>query len=243
MQYLTLPCNNAGVMVGFKNKLYQNHWGFSHWGCDYYDSELALYAMGNGVVKMTGYDNVFGNIIIIEYDDVYNHTENKVQNVVCRQYHMASPAIVKAGEKVYRGQRIGTMGTTGQYSSGVHVHIEFDTDTKLYNYGGPLKSDSNLIKKGYDNTLVNPSDLLYCGSWQTIKNQGLSGWTAPDDYNLPVYEEQEDYKTKYEILSLQYEQLVAEKNAINAKYDIANAENEDYKKAINDINKIVDGVI
>lgn len=189
MQKLTLPVNNCGVTCGYKNQNYRNYWGFGHYGVDYVSDSLVLYALGTGEVLMKGWDNLFGNIIIIKYPEVYNHATGEVKDLICRMYHMASETPCEVGYQVSRGESIGIMGTTGQYSSGVHVHVEFDTDTKYYNYGVPLAKDSNLIKKGVDST-VDPSDILYVGSNQRVYNNSLDGWATDKELNLPLLDEE-----------------------------------------------------
>lgn len=235
MQQLILPVDNCGVMCGFKNEKYKEYWGYSHWGVDYYDSNLTLKSMGNGTVLLSGYDNVFGNIIIIEYDDVYNHYENKTLNVVCRMYHMAKASTLKSGDKVSVGDVIGTMGTTGKYSSGVHVHVEFDSDTQYYNYGGPLASSSNLIKKGYDNTLIDPSHLLYKGENQTIFNKGYVGWVEDYEINLPLLK-RTNYEEEYKKLLNDYNNLMDELGELKAK-------NNDYYNLLVQINDLTREVV
>lgn len=236
MQYLILPVDNCGVMSGFKNTNYKTYWGVSHWGIDYYDSSLVLKAMGEGKVLMNGYDNVFGNIIIIQYNDVYNHETKKSSDVICRMYHLANPSPISVGETVKQGQSIGVMGSTGKYSSGVHVHVEFDSDTQYYNYGGPLIADSNLIKKGYDDSLINPSYLLYKGANQKIYNKGYTGWVHDYEINLPSLEIKKDYEQLYNNLLNEYNNLVDENALLNDKY-------VNYKNALTQINTIVKGVL
>lgn len=236
MQYLILPVNNCGVMSGFKNTNYKSHWGVSHWGVDYYDDSLDLKAMGEGKVLMNGYDNVFGNIIVIQYNGVYNHETKQTADVICRMYHLASPSPISVGETVKQGQSIGIMGSTGKYSSGVHVHVEFDSDTHYYNYGGPLSVDSNLIKKGYDDSLINPSYLLYKAANQKIYNKGYTGWVNDYEINLPSLEIKKDYEKLYNNLLNEYNNLVDENALLNDKY-------VNYKNALIQINTIVKGVL
>lgn len=236
MQYLILPVDNCGVMSGFKNTNYKSYWGVSHWGVDYYDDSLDLKAMGEGKVLMNGYDNVFGNIIVIQYNGVYNHETKQTADVICRMYHLASPSPVSVGETVKQGQSIGIMGSTGKYSSGVHVHVEFDSDTHYYNYGGPLSVDSNLIKKGYDDSLINPSYLLYKAANQKIYNKGYTGWVNDYEINLPSLVPKTDYEKLYNNLMKEYNNLVDENALLSDKY-------ENYKNALTQINTIVKGVL
>ncbi|MCI5157652.1 MAG: hypothetical protein D3906_04290 [Candidatus Electrothrix sp. AUS1_2] len=70
-------------------------------------------ATADGVVKVSSYEkNGFGNVVILHhgngYETVFGHLSKR---------------LVKAGEKVQRGQLLGLMGNTGR-STGPHLHYE-----------------------------------------------------------------------------------------------------------------------
>jgi murein DD-endopeptidase MepM/ murein hydrolase activator NlpD len=69
-------------------------------------------ATGGGVVKFAGNDGGYGNLVIIDHgmgmETYYGHN---------------SQLLVKAGEKVERGQVVAKSGSTGN-STGPHVHYE-----------------------------------------------------------------------------------------------------------------------
>jgi Membrane proteins related to metalloendopeptidases len=71
-----------------------------------------IYATGDGVVQMAKYYADYGNCIIIDhgfgFESLYSH---------CKDMS------VRAGQKVKRGQQIGTVGTSG-LADGPHVHYE-----------------------------------------------------------------------------------------------------------------------
>lgn len=69
-----------------------------------------VYAMMDGVVKRTGYDNRSGNFVVID------HGEYTVS------YCHLSKILVKVGEKVKAGQTACLSGDTG-YSTAPHTHI------------------------------------------------------------------------------------------------------------------------
>jgi murein DD-endopeptidase MepM/ murein hydrolase activator NlpD len=65
-----------------------------------------------GVVKSAGWDDIYGNLIVVEHSDslatVYGHNEK---------------ILVKEGDNVTRGQVIATIGSTGR-STAPHLHFE-----------------------------------------------------------------------------------------------------------------------
>ena len=89
--------------------------GRSHRGHDVLAAcGLPLVAARGGVVKYRGYQSAAGNYIVIDgegtdFDYVY--------------MHLKQPAYAKTGAKVYTGQLIGQVGTTGS-STACHLHFE-----------------------------------------------------------------------------------------------------------------------
>ena len=74
-----------------------------------------IVSTANGVVIEMGYDSMYGNYILIKHGfDFYT-----------RYAHLQS-ILVKKGQKVLRGERIGILGNTG-LSTGPHVHYEVYT--------------------------------------------------------------------------------------------------------------------
>jgi len=71
-----------------------------------------IYAAGDGEVIGAGWDNGYGNSVMIRH----------AAGVVTRYAHQ-SQIRVKVGQKVSRGDRIGDMGSTGR-STGSHLHYE-----------------------------------------------------------------------------------------------------------------------
>jgi murein DD-endopeptidase MepM/ murein hydrolase activator NlpD len=66
----------------------------------------------DGVVAEKGYNNGFGNYVVIEHSKKFK----------TRYFHMQK-SLVSSGEKVKRGQTIGLVGNTGR-STGTHLHYE-----------------------------------------------------------------------------------------------------------------------
>ncbi len=80
-----------------------------------------IYAVLPGKVVYTGNQRGYGNVIILEHDDlvmtVYAHNESN---------------LVRLGEQVKKGQPIATVGSTGN-SSSPHLHFEYRVKGKAIN--------------------------------------------------------------------------------------------------------------
>ncbi|MEH7176720.1 peptidoglycan DD-metalloendopeptidase family protein [Neobacillus vireti] len=85
----------------------------THKGIDIAGSlNTPIVAVEDGVVGKSYYSKTYGNVIFIEHPNnfvtVYAHLNNR---------------LVNEGQDIKQGDRIGTMGRTGQ-STGVHLHFE-----------------------------------------------------------------------------------------------------------------------
>ncbi|ENH95956.1 peptidase M23 family protein [Gracilibacillus halophilus YIM-C55.5] len=100
-----------------------NRWGSYHKGIDISGvSNRSILAADNGTVVSAGWDDGgYGNKIVIDHNNGYRTT-----------YAHLSSISVSAGQTVEKGQKIGTMGTTG-YSTGVHLHFEVRNNGSLVN--------------------------------------------------------------------------------------------------------------
>jgi hypothetical protein len=215
MQKLILPLNDCQVLCGYKNEAYRKAWGRPHYGQDHWSSkDKTVWAMGSGEVMAAGFDNVYGGTAVVLYKSVYLRTGGVI-DLVARCYHM-SAVYVKAGQAVTTATKIGLMGNTGQYTSGEHLHVEFDTDTKWPCYTIELKNNSNIMKKGSGpDTTIDPAGVLYVKA-SAPDNQSVSpnesylerGFITAEDYSLPVLEEtpEVDFEVKYNELLALYEQ-------------------------------------
>lgn len=84
-----------------------------HTGIDIAASEGSpIGAFADGVILQVGYNNVYGNFVLIGHGDTYRSF-----------YGHSSKVFVKEGEKVTIGQKIANVGTTG-LSTGPHLHFE-----------------------------------------------------------------------------------------------------------------------
>lgn len=82
---------------------------------------VPIYAVRDGVVTERFFQNARGNTLRIKHDDENISTAYQHLDLVANNGMM-----VRVGDKVKAGQRIGTMGTTGA-STGIHLHFEVIT--------------------------------------------------------------------------------------------------------------------
>lgn len=88
-------------------------WSSYHTGLDFAaPTGTEIRAMANGVVTETGYDGAYGNKTVITLDD-------GTELWFCHQTSIE----VSAGQTVRAGERIGTVGSTGNVT-GPHLHLE-----------------------------------------------------------------------------------------------------------------------
>lgn len=91
---------------------YGKRWGRQHKGIDIISKNKSILAADNGVVTFAGENGDYGKCIIIDHKNGYETL-----------YAHLSKIHVKEGDIVEKGDKIGTMGTTGR-STGVHLHFE-----------------------------------------------------------------------------------------------------------------------
>ena len=72
----------------------------------------AISAFADGTVLQVGYNQIYGNYVLIEHSNHYRSF-----------YGHSSKLLVKKGQKVSIGQEIAKVGTTG-LSTGPHLHFE-----------------------------------------------------------------------------------------------------------------------
>ncbi len=104
---------NVGLYRG-----YGMRWGRMHYGHDYAASTgTSIYASDGGTVITAGWHGNYGYYIKIDHGGGFTTL-----------YAHCSKLMVKVGDKVYQGQRIGLVGNTGR-STGPHCHFE------IFKYG------------------------------------------------------------------------------------------------------------
>lgn len=99
-----------------------------HSGVDFRTSRgTPLVSIGNGVIVDAWFNKGYGNVVKAKYMT----PEGKVIYAI---YAHLDVIAVSSGQKVEKGQKVGTVGDTGM-SYGVHLHYEIDTTTR---WGKPL---------------------------------------------------------------------------------------------------------
>ena len=182
-QKLILPINKTRVTAGYKNPNYKKEFGYNHYGSDLTDqnkSDKTVWGSGNGVVTHVGWSNSCGNVICAVYKNCLL-TNGQVKDLTIRYYHLEK-INVKAGDKITKDTRLGLYGSTGA-STGDHLHIEIDTDTKYPNYTPQIGKNSGVLQAGADST-INPTTALYVKTTspdnQSVKNSGYNTVASSD---------------------------------------------------------------
>ena len=91
-----------------------------HTGIDLVSDNADIYSSCNGTVYKTGWDDSYGNYIVVKNSDGKYHW-----------FCHLSKIKVKKGDKVSRTSIIGTMGNTGN-STGKHLHFEIRNKSNKY---------------------------------------------------------------------------------------------------------------
>ena len=88
-------------------------WGKQHTGIDIASPRgTPIFAADAGKVSFSGVKGTYGNLVIIDHENGYQ-----------TYYAHNSKNLVKRGDRVYKGQKVAEMGSTGR-STGVHLHFE-----------------------------------------------------------------------------------------------------------------------
>jgi murein DD-endopeptidase MepM/ murein hydrolase activator NlpD len=95
-----------------------------HYGADYGACSGAdIHAFADGTVSMVGYDEGYGNYIIIDHGDGWQ-----------TQYCHCGTVYVSCGQSVSMGDKIALVGATGRVT-GPHLHFEIRHNGVYYNPG------------------------------------------------------------------------------------------------------------
>lgn len=184
-QLLFFPMEKGYLSTGFKNADYAKANGFPHFGIDMDEwaaNGFDVLAGGSGVVLGTEKNaNSIGGVVVIRYEDVYNPTTKKVQDLIARYLHL-SEIKVKKGERVTSYQPIGHV--LGDHPWWNHIHLELDTDT-AYPFNTPQVSEgaSRLLIRNpaTDSTMINPIEVLVVGDNQTAEIHPKAIYTTAAD--------------------------------------------------------------
>lgn len=206
MQRLVLPINTFKPTAGYKNKKYRVRWKFTHYGVDCVGADT-VYALGNGVVKTAGCDGKNGRttgatsgcgfVAIVVYNGCENNKTGKAADLTVTYMHLREMPKVKAGQTVTKDTVIGYMGNTGTNTTGKHLHIQMDTDTKYWQYCAGLKKRSygvfKFAKNGNTDSTVNPANYLWVDNNQKVITANSEWYDKADFDGIPKVE-----KTKNE---------------------------------------------
>ena len=113
--YLAAPLEFSRVSSGYGMRFHPVSGGQkAHLGVDYAaPTGTAVRAVGDGVVDFAGWQNGYGNFIVLKHRS--GHTT---------AYGHLSRIHVRKGQRVDQGSLIGAVGSTG-VSTGPHLHFEF----------------------------------------------------------------------------------------------------------------------
>ena len=192
-QYLFYPMMDAYISAGYLSDAYRKGYGYPHYGMDFDErggKGFDVIAGGSGVVLGTEKNaNSIGGVVVIQYNDVYNPTTKKVQDLIARYLHLAEIKVQK-GERVTAYQPIGHV--SGSHKWWNHVHLELDTDT-AYPFNTPQVSEgaSRLLVRypATAATLLNPAAILVVGKKQKAQVHPLAVYA--DDRDKPRWQEEE----------------------------------------------------
>ena len=115
---MDIGAKRLSSQFGYRRDPFSQKYKF-HDGHDY-SAQIGtpVYSTANGRVKKSKYWGSFGNYIEVDHGNGY-----------ITAYGHLSTRNVKAGDKVYRGQKIGEVGNTGR-STAPHLHYEIQYQNK-----------------------------------------------------------------------------------------------------------------
>jgi murein DD-endopeptidase MepM/ murein hydrolase activator NlpD len=123
------PIRGAHDFGGAGGRFGTGRAGHSHQGQDVFAKcGTPLVAARGGRVKFKQYHPAAGNYVVIDGDGT---------DVDYVYMHLAEPTPFRPGDRVYTGQRIGSVGDTGN-ARGCHLHFELWTAPGWYDGGKPV---------------------------------------------------------------------------------------------------------
>lgn len=147
-QYGRCPCDSGWISQGYKSK----HKAIDIGYLNNYGAKLPVKAWKSGTVVATGTDSKGGVYVVLKH-------EHEDATWISRYWHFVKGSVVvKKGQTVKQGDKLGTRGNTG-ISSGIHLHFELWKCPKNYVY----KSSD------YSKYTVNPIRYTYLFEGQVMK--------------------------------------------------------------------------
>ena len=118
-----------------------------NWGSPYADKGLPVYSTANGVVIFAGNLAVWGNVIIIRHDPLYEPGGQ----VLYSRYGHVQDVMVKAGDRVKRGQQIAEIGDgSGRFVPHLHFDLSPTTVLEIRPSDWPGTNQASLLKNYID---------------------------------------------------------------------------------------------
>lgn len=151
---LLSPLSRGKITASYQNPAYRNKFGFNHYGMDMVatNGDWRVRASEYGMVLFAGTDEVLGVALVVQYGDL-----------IARYFHLQS-TVCSAGDWVEKGEVIALAGNTGKYTTGRHLHIELDKDTKYWNWTPTLGTSTKGFvgsRQGANSlTMVDPGEAL-----------------------------------------------------------------------------------
>ncbi len=178
-QKLIQAVNQLKVTASFQNAAYAKKFGFAHYGFDCVGTSTTIWSQGHGIVLATGTDGCYGNYAVAMYFDVEG-PDGPLGNVVANYFHLSYVG-VSVGQFMDKDVRLGVMGETGTYATGVHLH----TEMRVYTPGqakmlSPFSTNS--FAKGPADIWFDPLGIIYT---KTSAPDNQTYATAGDAYINP----------------------------------------------------------
>ncbi|RME97143.1 MAG: hypothetical protein D6768_20355 [Chloroflexi bacterium] len=136
---------------------YHQSLGYWHPGEDWNgrgggDTDLGdpIYTVSNGKVVEFGHYSVWGNIVLLE------HALPDGTRVWSQYAHLQNILVEQVGQKVSRGQQIGTMGKGDNNRFIAHLHFEIRKKRLPINNWSPTVKDKNAVLENY----YSPKDFI-----------------------------------------------------------------------------------
>lgn len=121
-----VPMENASIIKDFSSTELQENTTLNQWeahlSVDFKSDSAAVFSVLDGTVDSITFSHLLGNIVTIKHD----------QGFVSQYSSLASELLVKVGDKVTAGQKIGEAGSTaaGEAEMENHLHFTLSKDGK-----------------------------------------------------------------------------------------------------------------
>jgi tape measure domain-containing protein len=163
-----LGLSGAKITQGFNDMELVNGQMVRHGGIDIagLPEGTPVNALQAGKVKWAGYSPDFGNIVEVQ---------NAVTGQLEEYYGHLRDLNVKTGDMVAAGQQIGTLGHTGKYATGTHLHFQ------MYDENGNLVDPMEAIKMLFGSGAGVPDIVTAAMALMGLTNTAPSGTGAGTD--------------------------------------------------------------